>query len=123
MIILDDVDMDYAVRTATFGSFFHQGQICLNTRRIIVQRKIADEFTQKIGALVRVSVRRIKITMALGCLAAAVWGAAAVRLNAAASAHGARRIGIASFCLLPQSYQPNVWAHRQKSSHANVLRC
>ena len=27
MIILDDVDMDYAVRTATFGSFFHQGQI------------------------------------------------------------------------------------------------
>ncbi len=38
MIILDDVDIDYAVRTATFGSFFHQGQICLNTRRIIVQR-------------------------------------------------------------------------------------
>src|SRR5712672_1388979 len=38
MIILDDVDMDYAVRTATFSSFFHQGQICLNTRRIIVQR-------------------------------------------------------------------------------------
>src|ERR1700722_12202160 len=47
MIILDDVDMDYAVRTATFGSFFHQGQICLNTRRIIVQRKIADEFIEK----------------------------------------------------------------------------
>ncbi len=40
MIILDDVDVDYAVRTATFGSFFHQGQICLNTRRIIIQRKI-----------------------------------------------------------------------------------
>jgi acyl-CoA reductase-like NAD-dependent aldehyde dehydrogenase len=36
MIILDDVDMGYAVRTATFGSFFHQGQICLNTRRIII---------------------------------------------------------------------------------------
>src|SRR5713101_8159057 len=44
MIILDDVDMDYAVRSATFGSFFHQGQICLNTRRIIIQRKIYDEF-------------------------------------------------------------------------------
>src|SRR3984957_9880204 len=50
MIILDDVDMDYAVRTATFGSFFHQGQICLNTRRIIVQRKIADEFLKKFAA-------------------------------------------------------------------------
>ena len=44
MIILDDVDLDYAVRTATFGSFFHQGQICMNTRRIIIQRKIHDEF-------------------------------------------------------------------------------
>jgi acyl-CoA reductase-like NAD-dependent aldehyde dehydrogenase len=50
LIILDDVDMDYAVRTATFGAFFHQGQICLNTRRIIIQRKIADEFLQKFAA-------------------------------------------------------------------------
>jgi acyl-CoA reductase-like NAD-dependent aldehyde dehydrogenase len=46
MIVLDDVDLDYAIRTATFGSFFHQGQICLNTRRIIVQRKIADAFLE-----------------------------------------------------------------------------
>src|SRR5271169_730026 len=47
LLILDDVDMDYAVRTATFGSFFHQGQICLNTRRIIIQRKIYEEFLTK----------------------------------------------------------------------------
>ena len=40
----------------------------------------------KIGALVRVSVRRIKIAMASGCPAALAWGGAAVRLNAAASA-------------------------------------
>ena len=44
MIILDDVDIDYAVRSATFGSFFHQGQICMNTRRIIVQRGIYEDF-------------------------------------------------------------------------------
>src|SRR5471030_1464399 len=50
MIILDDVDVDYAVRTATFGSFFHQGQICLNTRGIIIQRKIYDEFLAKFVA-------------------------------------------------------------------------
>lgn len=50
MIILDDVDVEYAARTATFGSFFHQGQICLNTRRIIVQRAIADEFLEKFVA-------------------------------------------------------------------------
>src|SRR5471030_2220031 len=53
MIILDDVDMDYAVRTATFGSFFHQGQICLNTRRIIIQRKIFKEFLGKFVARTR----------------------------------------------------------------------
>jgi hypothetical protein len=40
----------------------------------------------KIGALVRVSVRRIKIAMASGCPAAAAWGVAALRLNAAARA-------------------------------------
>src|ERR1700734_3529239 len=42
----------------------------------------------KIGALVSVSVRRIKIAMASGCPAAAVWGDAARRLNAVADARG-----------------------------------
>jgi hypothetical protein len=42
----------------------------------------------KIGALVGISVRRIKIAMASGCPTAAIWGAAAFRLNAAASARG-----------------------------------
>jgi hypothetical protein len=42
----------------------------------------------KIGALVRISVRRIKIAMASGCPAAEVWGRAAVRLNAAPNARG-----------------------------------
>ncbi len=42
----------------------------------------------KIGALVRISVRRIKIAMASGCPAAPSWCDAAVRLNAAANARG-----------------------------------
>ena len=50
MIILDDVDIDYAVRSATFGSFFHQGQICMNTRRIIVQRGIYEDFLGRLVA-------------------------------------------------------------------------
>jgi acyl-CoA reductase-like NAD-dependent aldehyde dehydrogenase len=50
MLILDDVDVDYAVRMATFGSFFHQGQICLNTRKIIIQCGIYDEFLEKFVA-------------------------------------------------------------------------
>jgi hypothetical protein len=42
----------------------------------------------KIGALVRVSVRRIKIAMASSCPAIQVWGLAATRLIAAANARG-----------------------------------
>jgi hypothetical protein len=42
----------------------------------------------KIGAHVRVSVRRIKFAMASGCPVAVVWGRAATRLNAAARARG-----------------------------------
>jgi hypothetical protein len=42
----------------------------------------------KIGALVRTSVRRIKIAMASSCPEAQVWGCAALALNAAASARG-----------------------------------
>jgi Transposase DDE domain group 1 len=40
----------------------------------------------KIGALVCVSVRRIKVAMASGCPAAQVWGLATTRLDAAANA-------------------------------------
>ncbi len=40
----------------------------------------------KIGALVRISVRRIKVAMASGCPAAQAWGLAASRLAAAANA-------------------------------------
>jgi acyl-CoA reductase-like NAD-dependent aldehyde dehydrogenase len=47
MIILDDVDVDHVVKAATFGSFFHQGQFCMNTRKIIIQRKIYNEFLEK----------------------------------------------------------------------------
>jgi acyl-CoA reductase-like NAD-dependent aldehyde dehydrogenase len=47
MIILDDVDVDHVVSAATFGSFFHQGQFCMNTRKIIIQRKIYNEFLEK----------------------------------------------------------------------------
>ena len=40
----------------------------------------------KIGALVRVSVRRIKVAMPSSCPAAQVWGRAAMRLAVTASA-------------------------------------
>jgi hypothetical protein len=42
----------------------------------------------KIGALVRISARRIKVAMASSCTVAGTWGTAAARLNAAAQARG-----------------------------------
>jgi acyl-CoA reductase-like NAD-dependent aldehyde dehydrogenase len=47
LIVLDDTNIDYAVKTAVFGSFFHQGQICMNTRKIIIQRAIYEPFLEK----------------------------------------------------------------------------
>ncbi len=42
LIVLGDADLQYAVDAAAFGCFLHQGQICMSTRRIIVERSIAD---------------------------------------------------------------------------------
>ena len=47
LIILRDADIVNAVNAAAFGGFLHQGQICMSTRRIIVEKPVAQEFTQK----------------------------------------------------------------------------
>jgi len=44
MVVLDDADLDAAVNGAAFGAFANSGQICMSTERIIVDRKIADDF-------------------------------------------------------------------------------
>ncbi len=46
-IILDNADMDLAVDGATFGNFFHQGQVCSSGSRVLVSSKIYDEFLEK----------------------------------------------------------------------------
>ena len=47
VIILRDADIDYAVNAATFGRFNHQGQICMSSKRIIVEKPVAEEFIEK----------------------------------------------------------------------------
>src|SRR3569623_146394 len=49
LVVLDDADIDAAVNAAIFGSFMHQGQICMSTEKIIVDASIADEFVDKLG--------------------------------------------------------------------------
>jgi aldehyde dehydrogenase (NAD+) len=48
LIILGDADVDYAVDAAVWGAFLHQGQICMSTERIIVEKSIANEFIDKL---------------------------------------------------------------------------
>lgn len=50
LVVLGDANLQYAVDAAAFGSFLHQGQICMSARRIIVERSIADAFTEQLVA-------------------------------------------------------------------------
>src|SRR5665213_4018300 len=44
LIVMNDVDLEKAVSVGAFGSFLHQGQICMTTGRHIVDRKIAADY-------------------------------------------------------------------------------
>jgi aldehyde dehydrogenase (NAD+) len=46
-VVLDDADVDKAVDAAIFGKFMHQGQICMAINRILIDKSLADEFTEK----------------------------------------------------------------------------
>jgi len=50
LVILDDADLDEAVKAAAFGAFANQGQICMSTERIVVDESVADAFVEKFAA-------------------------------------------------------------------------
>lgn len=47
LLVLEDADLDEAVKAAAFGAFMNQGQICMSTERIILVDAIADEFAER----------------------------------------------------------------------------
>ena len=49
LLVLADADIDAAVDATVFGAFANQGQICMSTERVIVERSVADEFAQKLA--------------------------------------------------------------------------
>ena len=53
MIVLKDADLEQAVPTALFGAYYHQGQICMATGRVIVEEPIYAEFCEKLAERVR----------------------------------------------------------------------
>ncbi|GAA0672885.1 aldehyde dehydrogenase family protein [Streptomyces thermocarboxydovorans] len=53
LVVLDDADIDYAVDAAVFSRYVHQGQVCMAANRVLVDRSVAGEFTEKFVAKVR----------------------------------------------------------------------
>ncbi|MEW2421236.1 aldehyde dehydrogenase family protein [Streptomyces nigra] len=53
LVVLDDADLDYAVDAAVFSRFVHQGQVCMAANRVLVDRTVADAFTEKFVAKVK----------------------------------------------------------------------
>jgi len=47
LIVLEDADLDEAVKAAAFGAFMNQGQICMSTERLIVVDSVANDFVEK----------------------------------------------------------------------------
>lgn len=53
LIVLNDADIDYAVDTAAFSIFLHQGQVCMAGTRVIVESGVYDEFCEKFALKVK----------------------------------------------------------------------
>src|SRR5580658_3292856 len=49
LLVLADADIDAAVDATVFGAFANQGQICMSTERVIVERSVADAFAAKLA--------------------------------------------------------------------------
>ncbi|QMV24490.1 aldehyde dehydrogenase family protein [Streptomyces sp. SCUT-3] len=50
LLVLADADLDAAVDAAAWGSFFHQGQICMTTGRHLVHESVYDEYVERLAA-------------------------------------------------------------------------
>ena len=94
LLVLEDADLDEAVKAAAFGAFMNQGQICMSTERIIVVDAVADAFAQKFAAkaatLTAGDPREAK--MPLGAVVDRATIDRVQKLIADAEAKGARRL-------------------------------
>jgi benzaldehyde dehydrogenase (NAD) len=49
LVVFDDVDVEAAVSAGAWGSFLHQGQICMTTGRHIVHERVADAYVEALA--------------------------------------------------------------------------
>lgn len=50
LVVLDDVDVDQVASVGAWGSFLHQGQICMTAGRHIVHESIADDYVAALAS-------------------------------------------------------------------------
>jgi len=50
LVVLDDADLDLAASAGAWGSFLHQGQICMTTGRHLVHERVADDYVARLAA-------------------------------------------------------------------------
>ncbi|MEU8649858.1 aldehyde dehydrogenase family protein [Streptomyces sp. NPDC048737] len=50
LIVLEDADLDAVISTAAWGSFFHQGQICMTTGRHLVHASLYEDYVERLVA-------------------------------------------------------------------------
>jgi benzaldehyde dehydrogenase (NAD) len=50
LVVLEDADVEKAVNLAAWGSFFHQGQICMTAGRHLVADPLYDDFVEALAA-------------------------------------------------------------------------
>ena len=49
-VVTDDVDLDAAIEAGAFGSFTHQGQVCISINRHLVHEDVYDEYVAGLAA-------------------------------------------------------------------------
>ncbi len=47
-VVTEDADLDAAIDSAVFGSFLHQGQVCISINRHLVHEDVYDEYVEKL---------------------------------------------------------------------------
>ena len=50
MIVMEDANVDLAVKMADIGRYFNCGQMCLGVKRLFVHESVADDFVGKLAA-------------------------------------------------------------------------
>ncbi len=48
-VVTEDADLDAAVDSAVFGSFLHQGQVCISINRHLVHEDVYDEYVERLA--------------------------------------------------------------------------